>query len=262
MSFFSTVSLFAEIKWETSILKALKLAKQQKKAIVLDLYTDWCGYCKVLKKKVFPKAKVQQQLRHFIPVRLNADEFPNLVAHYQVTGYPSILLLDPYGVLLDRITGLPSASALVRRMGKVLQKKDSEQILLGRLQKNPHNTKTQFELAILYYQQKKRQKALHHFQKVVKNPDSQKKHRHDALFNSGIIAFESKKYQQSANFWSQYLQDYRSGDLLSAYYYRGYCFTRLGFAKKARKDLQKALTLAEDKQDRKGIERLLQKVEK
>ncbi len=40
--------------FEGSFRQALAKAKKEKKMVMLDAYTSWCGPCKVLKNKVFP----------------------------------------------------------------------------------------------------------------------------------------------------------------------------------------------------------------
>ena len=42
-----TVSAFSQINW-TTFEKAIALSKQDGKPVLVDVYTDWCGWCKRL----------------------------------------------------------------------------------------------------------------------------------------------------------------------------------------------------------------------
>ena len=50
---FATLSVVAqEIKWVT-IEEAIALQKKEPKKIMMDVYTAWCGPCKMLDKTLF-----------------------------------------------------------------------------------------------------------------------------------------------------------------------------------------------------------------
>lgn len=72
--------------------------------IVVEFYTDWCKYCPPYAKVL---DNVQKRLSNKITiVRINAEEYPNIAKHYNITGYPETLLLDVNGSVCDRIHGL------------------------------------------------------------------------------------------------------------------------------------------------------------
>jgi uncharacterized protein YyaL (SSP411 family) len=56
-------------------LKDVELAMQkEKRPILIDLYTDWCGWCKVMDKKTYTNKKVIEYLQDkFYPVKLDAE---------------------------------------------------------------------------------------------------------------------------------------------------------------------------------------------
>ena len=48
--------------------------KEQNKPVLIDLYTDWCYWCKVMDKKTYSKAKVIQYINeHFYSAKINAE---------------------------------------------------------------------------------------------------------------------------------------------------------------------------------------------
>ena len=62
-----------KLKWMT--LQEAQLAMQkEKRPILIDLYTDWCGWCKEMDKKTYRNEKVIAYLQEkFYIVKLNAE---------------------------------------------------------------------------------------------------------------------------------------------------------------------------------------------
>jgi thioredoxin-related protein len=68
-----------EVKWMT-FEQAVEKSKTEKKKIFIDVYTDWCGWCKVMDKKTFSDPKVASLLNeNFYPVKFNAEQTADVV---------------------------------------------------------------------------------------------------------------------------------------------------------------------------------------
>src|SRR3982751_4302356 len=62
-----------KLKWLT-LGEASDQLQKEKRPILIDLYTDWCGWCKVMDKKTYTNKQVIAYLQeHFYPVKLNAE---------------------------------------------------------------------------------------------------------------------------------------------------------------------------------------------
>ena len=63
----------SEIKWYT-IEEAEKLYKKEKRPLFIDVYTDWCGWCKHMMKTTFANKGIASYINNnFYPVRFNAE---------------------------------------------------------------------------------------------------------------------------------------------------------------------------------------------
>ena len=103
-------SLYAQTKFqELSLTKALELAKSEKKLVFIDCYTSWCGPCKIMAKEVLPQKEVGDFLNElFVCVKYDMEEGegPELAKKYKVDAYPTFLLLNADGELINSIVGM------------------------------------------------------------------------------------------------------------------------------------------------------------
>jgi thioredoxin-related protein len=68
-----------KIKWYT-IEEAVQLARQEPRIIVIDVYTDWCGWCKRMEATTFSDPAVAEMMnKDFYPVKLNAEGKDDIV---------------------------------------------------------------------------------------------------------------------------------------------------------------------------------------
>jgi len=64
----------APVKWYTWE-EAVAANEKNPKKFYIDIYTDWCGWCKVMDKKTFTDPKVAAYLNeHYYPIKLNAEQ--------------------------------------------------------------------------------------------------------------------------------------------------------------------------------------------
>lgn len=69
----------ATVQWLT-FEEAVQKSKIEKRKIFIDVYTDWCGWCKVMDKKTFNDPEVARILNEkFYPVKFNAEQREDVV---------------------------------------------------------------------------------------------------------------------------------------------------------------------------------------
>jgi thioredoxin-related protein len=75
----STTPAAVEVKWMT-FEQAVEKSKTEKRKIFIDVYTDWCGWCKVMDSKTFTDPQVATLLNEkFYAVKFNAEQRADVV---------------------------------------------------------------------------------------------------------------------------------------------------------------------------------------
>ncbi len=69
----------SNVQWLT-FEEAVERSKTEKKKIFIDVYTNWCGWCKVMDKNTFNNPKIAEYLNeNFYPVKFNAEQREEIV---------------------------------------------------------------------------------------------------------------------------------------------------------------------------------------
>ena len=138
VAFFSIGAIAQDgIKWMT-MDEALAAQENKPKKIFMDVYTVWCGPCKLLDKKTFTNKKLIKFInKNYYAVKFNA-EGPDDITHKGFTytnpryrpdmkgrnathffadalklrGYPSLVFFDDDGELIQAVPGYKTAEEL------------------------------------------------------------------------------------------------------------------------------------------------------
>jgi len=79
-----------EVKW-LNFEQAVALNEKHPKKILVDVYTDWCYYCKVMDKKTYANPKVAAYINeYFYPVKFNAEQKESLYFNGKEYNYKKV----------------------------------------------------------------------------------------------------------------------------------------------------------------------------
>ncbi len=126
--------------WLTDFDKAKEAAALTKRPILADFSgSDWCGWCIKLKAEVFSQEAFQDYAKDNLVLFL--ADFPRnkalpetlkaqnemLMRTYGIRGFPTVLLLDSEGKVIDK-TGYRAggAAGYVEHVKQLLQKKETK----------------------------------------------------------------------------------------------------------------------------------------
>ncbi len=94
--------------WLTSVDKAFATAESGDRYVLVDLYAEWCGWCKVLEREVFTSPEFRDFTRDMVLLRVDVDdgaEGSELQARYEATSLPTTLILDSRMVKVGEVRG-------------------------------------------------------------------------------------------------------------------------------------------------------------
>ena len=97
----------------------MAFAEKTGRPVIIDFYTSWCRWCKVMDDKTFSDPEVKAYLsEHFVTIRLNAESRSErysfrgkeyspveLTRNFGVRGFPSLAYLDREGELITIVPG-------------------------------------------------------------------------------------------------------------------------------------------------------------
>lgn len=99
----------AQINFEHTDWDSVKeKAKKEKKYILVDAFTTWCGPCKWMTKNVFPQKEVGDFVNEkFVSFKLDMEKGEGLsfAKEYNVRAYPTFVFFNPDGEIVHKKVG-------------------------------------------------------------------------------------------------------------------------------------------------------------
>jgi thiol:disulfide interchange protein DsbD len=100
--------------------EALARADKHDQPIMIDVYADWCSWCKRLDSDTYVDENVVAKATEFVSLKLDADTNRSVVSEYRIGGLPTILFLDAAGREIHRVVGYKGPGEFVREMDTAL----------------------------------------------------------------------------------------------------------------------------------------------
>lgn len=118
---------FFKGSWE----EALEIAAQEDKVIFVDAYAEWCGPCKRMARKVFPREEVGDFFnQHFINMKIDMEKGMGLEFRkkYPVSAFPTLFFIDAKGEVVQKARGAQQVDGLIQLGKSALAKADNLEV--------------------------------------------------------------------------------------------------------------------------------------
>jgi len=119
--FFLSITIYAqeksEIKWH-SFSEVIPLIEEEPKMVLVNVYVDWCSWCKKMEKETFTNKEVIDYINaNFHPVKMNGENIDekyefrgkeytdaSMARVMRATSYPNFVVMD---AAMENITLMP-----------------------------------------------------------------------------------------------------------------------------------------------------------
>ena len=116
---------FKRIKSTQDLKDEIIKAKQQGKAVMLDFYADWCGYCIKYERYVFPKPSVRKYLDNMVLLQADVTAMDpidsELMKALGISLPPAIIFFSKEGKEIpnSRVLGEMNADEFAKHLSKL-----------------------------------------------------------------------------------------------------------------------------------------------
>lgn len=106
--------------WRTDFDRAKTEARRLERPLLLHFSAEWCGPCRKMEHNVLSAPQVVRELAdRVVPVRIDADEHPELARRFNVRALPTDVYIDPGGNVLARYEGYQERAVYLARLSRV-----------------------------------------------------------------------------------------------------------------------------------------------
>ena len=175
---------------------------------MVDFYTSWCGWCKVLDRKTYSDDNVGKIAdAKFISVKIDAEkgEGIDLAKQYQINGYPTIIFFAPDGKEVDRVVGYQDADHFARSLN--LAAGGGTKAILDEVNGHAGSKDPAKWLAAAdyYAEHSNNPEAIHAFNRVLQlDPENKEKMKEEAMYGVAFLTDGDGKWKALQEAINQY----------------------------------------------------------
>ena len=197
------------IEWSRDYSLGLEQARIERKPVMIDFYTFWCYYCKVLDTRTYTDPTVISTSQSFVSIKINAERERELARGFRISAYPIIVFLSRDGTEIDRIYGYVTAPVLKGRLDKILADTGRLKIL-----EEKYNRSRDAEAAYLYADELMAKGNFREAEKVLAKAGSASdaKRKADIALDLAVCRFRQTKYKAAANELSKFLSKFKDSE--------------------------------------------------
>lgn len=118
-----TILATGSVSWEYDYETGMDRAGSEGKYVLIDFYTDWCGYCDDMDDTTYTDPDVVSKSANFVLIKVDGDDREDIVDDYNVNGYPTTVFLDSSGNEVHRVVGYSPPDEFLGHMEYALEER-------------------------------------------------------------------------------------------------------------------------------------------
>lgn len=110
--------------WHAETEDALAEARSRKALVLVDLYADWCGWCKVLEERVFTSPEFERYAQKFVRLRVDTEDGGQgsaLQSRFSIESLPMLLILDADKIKVGQVAGYQPTADFIEAIESQIQ---------------------------------------------------------------------------------------------------------------------------------------------
>ena len=203
--------------WLKSVAAAQKAATEKKAYIFVDLWADWCGWCKRFEQEVAPSEAFQKATDDMVLLRLNTEdgqEGSQFAYRYQATRLPMFLLLNPDLTIAGAIRGYAPAGQFAAMVNQTVANDKKFKDLVKREPKLGSDYAGVLEIAKGYKERQNYAQSELRLRKLTSTKGVPVPVRDGAFFELVMFYFEQGRYPETLNSIGAFEKVQTSGEML------------------------------------------------
>ena len=229
---------YAAIKWEKDLASAVKKAKDKDLPIMIDVYTDWCSWCKELDQNTYANKEVIDAAKKMVSVKLNPEtskEGADIAQKYGVQGFPTILFISHDGFVLENVGGYVEGEKFVPYMKNAQEKLKKIRIVL-------QSKEPSLEKLDLYMESGNEEESSKIFNALLEKKAISKEAMSKYILGFGLMRAQKNDYDTANSYFDRIIKEYpNSQEVYIAHYYKAVTMVLAGEKEEPKKYLEKLL---------------------
>lgn len=157
-----------QISWLSSVQKALDLAKQENKMVMVSFFDPKDKWCFSMDFYTFSDPRAADRAsRGFFPVRLERGKHDGEIRRFDIRRYPTLLFLDPSGEEIDRCEQYLAPEAFVQFLNMIETGTGTYQDCKRKVESNPNDPESCFRLAEKLLIRDQCDEAVEYYQRAI-----------------------------------------------------------------------------------------------
>lgn len=113
----------ADVRWQSVPKTAFDTANREQRPMLVYFTADYCTFCRKLEATTWTHPEVTRRIAdEFVPLKVDGERLPQLVAALRVDGFPAVVIVAPNGEEVGRVTGYVAPDQMLAALNKAAEK--------------------------------------------------------------------------------------------------------------------------------------------